>query len=141
MNQTNSTNPAIQTAFQKFAARLSPDIKQRMNGRLERGLQIALESGVTPYTDPQAPNAQRLYKVKSSQPGQPPYLVNLVARSCTCPDHWKGHYCKHRVAAQVFELAGDKAQPAPVQAAIPANLQKELKVDDEAIIWACLRVI
>jgi hypothetical protein len=112
-----------------------------MNGRLERGLQIAQSGGVTPYKDPHSPNSQRLFKVKSSNPSMPPYLVDLVARTCTCPDHWKGHYCKHRVAAQIYELAGTKASSKqPSNGKTPSEPVLEEYIDSESLIWACMRM-
>ena len=151
MNQTTPSVEAINAAFGKFIDSLSPDLKQRMNGRLERGLEIALSGGVTRYEYPERSGFVRRYKVNSSDPSRPPYQVDLVARTCTCPDYFKGHYCKHRVAAQVFELATTKVQPKEVQT-IQSQVGKPIQSDiaqptpppaeeinaDEAIIWACV---
>jgi hypothetical protein len=49
MNETTLSVEAISAAFTKFTNSISPELKQRMNGRLERGLEIALSSGVIPY--------------------------------------------------------------------------------------------
>jgi uncharacterized Zn finger protein len=140
MNQTSTPADALNATFRKFTNTLSPQLKARMNGRLERGLQIAQAGGVTPYKDPYSPDSQRLFKVKSSNPSKPPYLVDLSARTCTCPDHWKGHYCKHRVAAQVFEMSGSKPNPPqPSNGKTPTKPLMEEHIDSDSLIWACLR--
>ena len=161
MNQTMSTAEAINAAFGKFSDSISPELKQRMNGRLERGLEIALSGGVTRYEYPERSGWMRRYKVNSSDPTRPPYQVDLVARTCTCPDYCKGHFCKHRVAAQVFELAAGKVQPQdvqsiqqqegqPIQSQIAEPIQPKIAQQtppsaveinhNEAIIWACVQV-
>ena len=153
MNQTTVFTEALNAAFRNFSNSLSPELKQRMNGRLERGLAIALSGGVTHYEYPERSGFVRRYKVSSSDPTRPPYQVDLVARSCTCPDYFKGHFCKHRVAAQVFELATAKVKPQAVQLIQPEEVQpiqsqiaqttpppaEEFNAS-EAIIWACLRL-
>jgi hypothetical protein len=119
-----------------------------MNGRLERGLELALSGGVSRYEYPERSGFVRRYKVNSSDPTRSPYQVDLVARSCTCPDYFKGHFCKHRVAAQVFELASAKAQLVQAQEVQPVQSQ-EVQPDTspheeskpiEAIIWACVHL-
>jgi hypothetical protein len=153
MNQTMPTAEAINAAFRQFSNSISPDLKQRMNGRLERGLEIALSGGATRYEYPERSGWMRRYKVNSSDPTKPPYQVDLVARTCTCPDYFKGHYCKHRVAAQVFELASAKVQPQEVQPIQPEEVQPiqsqiaqltpppaEETSANEAIIWACVHL-
>jgi hypothetical protein len=158
MNQTMLTAESIHAAFLQFSDSISPDLKQRMNGRLERGLEIALSGGVIRYDYPERSGWMRRYKVSSSDPTRPPYQVDLVARTCTCPDYFKGHYCKHRVAAQVFELATMKFQPQEAQPVQPAEVQPievqpiqspiaqpiphpvEETNTNEAIIWACVHL-
>jgi len=134
MNETTPSVEAINAAFTKFNNSIMPELKQRMNGRLERGLEIVKAGWVTPYDQ----NTLVQFKVRSSEPGKLPYMVDLRARTCTCPDHLKGHYCKHRVAAQVYRLACSQTpSPAP---------QIEEKTDPEpcnqgqAIVWACIRL-
>jgi len=151
MNQTTPSVEAINVAFTKFTNSISPELKQRMNGRMERGLEIALSGGVTRYEYPERSGWMRRYKVNSSDPTRPPYQIDLVARTCTCPDYFKGHFCKHRVAARVFELASVKVQPQedqpiqpeevrPIQSQIaqPTPPPAEEINADEAIIWACV---
>jgi hypothetical protein len=138
MNQTMPSAEAIQAAFQQFSASISPDLKQRLNGRLERGLEIVLAGGVSRYEYPERSGFVRRYRVISSDPSKLPYQVDLVARTCTCPDYFKGHYCKHRVAAQVFELASTKVQSIQPQIAQPTSLPVEDTHANEAIIWACV---
>jgi hypothetical protein len=148
MNQTTVFTEAVNAAFHNFSNSLSPELKQRMNGRLERGLEIALSGGVTRYEYPERSGFVRRYKVNSSDPTRPPYQVDLVARSCTCPDYFKGHFCKHRVAAQVFEMASVKTQsiqPQEVQPVQPQEVQPippelEEHTGNEAIIWACVHL-
>ena len=153
MNQTTPSVEAINAAFGKFIESISPELKQRMNGRLERGLELALSGGVTRYEYPERSGFIRRYKVNSSDPTRPPYQVDLVARTCTCPDYCKGHFCKHRVAAQVFELATANVKPQEVQSINPQEGQtiqsqitqptpppvEEINAN-EAIIWACVQV-
>ena len=134
MNQTTPSVEAINTAFGKFSDSLSPELKQRMNGRLERGLEIALSGWVIPYD----PSALVQFKVKSSDPGRFPYMVDMRVRTCTCPDHAKGRFCKHRVAAQVYKLAciNMRPQETPVSEPIISQPVKE----GHAIVWACVRM-
>jgi SWIM zinc finger len=137
MTQPSIPLEALNAAFHKFSNSLSAELKQHMNGRLERGLQIVKAGGVTPIKDNRAQN-QRLYHVTSSNPHHPPYLVNLGTRTCTCPDHWKGHYCKHRVAAHVFELAGAQLEKVRFKEVNPAVTKSITPIDGEVIIWACV---
>ena len=129
MNPTTASAEALQAALRKLLNSISPELKQSMNGRAERGLQIALTGGVT-----QLGNSTQ-FLVNSSDPERPPYFVDLNARSCTCPDHWNGHYCKHRLAAQIIKLAG-VSLPAPN---LPDPVPLQPKLSNQAIIWACVR--
>lgn len=140
MNQTTATAEAINVTFRKFCNSLSVDLKAQMNGRLERGLQIALTGGVTKYDDPHSSISTRLYKVVSSNPTNPPYLVDLGKRSCTCPDHWKGHFCKHRVAAQVVELAMAQSHDQEATKTVPTEHRNVKSTSCEPLIWACVRL-
>ncbi len=153
MNQTMPSTEAINSAFRQFSDSISPDLKLRMNGRLERGLEIALSGGVTRYDYPERSGWMRRYKVNSSDPTRLPYQVDLVARTCTCPDYFKGHYCKHRVAAQVFELVSAKVSPQEVQSLQSEEIQPiqsqiaqitppltEESNANAAIIWACVHL-
>jgi hypothetical protein len=134
MNQTTPSVEAINAAFTKFTNSISPDLKQRMNGRLERGLEITLAGGVIPYD----PFTLVQFKVRSSDPSKLPYMVDLRYRTCTCPDHLKGHYCKHRVAAQVYRLACSQTPREAVQS--PEPVQTQSCKSGQAIIWACVRL-
>ena len=134
MNQTTPSVEVINAAFTKFTNSISPELKQRMNGRLERGLEIVLSGGVIPYDS----TTFVQFKVKSSDPTKLPYMVDLRARTCTCPDHLKGHYCKHRVAAQVYRLACAQMPPQIAQTEEPPNPQP--CKPGQAIIWACVRL-
>ena len=134
MNTTTPSVKAINAAFTKFSNSISPELKERMNGRTERGLEIAQGGWVTPYD----PSTLIQFKVKSSDPSKLPYMVDLRARTCTCPDHLKGHYCKHRVAAQVYRLACSQTPRKAVQP--PEPVQTQPCKSGQAIIWACVRL-
>lgn len=95
------TTTSIDQAANTFVSNLSTYDKMRFNGRLERGILIVKSSAVTP--NPSAVH-NRQFQVRSSD-GVRSYLVDLDAQTCECPDHFKGHFCKHRVAAHIFELA------------------------------------
>ena len=134
MNETTPSVEAINAAFTKFTSSIMPELKQRMNGRLERGLEIARAGWVIPYD----PSTLVQFKVRSSDPGKLPYMVDLRARSCTCPDHLKGHYCKHRVAAQIYRLAYSKVPVQEIKTQEPAPTVPTKA--GQAIIWACVRM-
>jgi hypothetical protein len=134
MNQTTPTVEAINAAFAKFIDSLSPELKQRMNGRLERGLEIALSGWVIPYD----PSTLAQFKVNSSDPAKLPYMVDMRVRTCTCPDHAKGHFCKHRVAAHVYKLACVHTTPLETPQSEPVVSQHANQ--GQAIIWACVRL-
>jgi hypothetical protein len=134
MNETTPSEEAINAAFTKFANSIMPELKLRMNGRLERGLEIAKAGWVIPYD----PNTLVQFKVRSSDPAKLPYMVDLRARTCTCPDHLKGHYCKHRVAAQVYRLACSHIQSQTPQ--IQETPDPQSTIPAQAIVWACVRL-
>jgi hypothetical protein len=133
MNQTTPSVEAINAAFNKFANSIMPELKERMNGRMERGLEIAKAGWVIPYD----PNTLVQFKVRSSHSARVPYMVDLSARSCTCPDHVKGHFCKHRVAAQLYRLACAQMPPEYVLPSESPSLQTS--ESGQAIVWACIR--
>jgi hypothetical protein len=134
MNQTTPSMEAIDAAFTKFANSIMPELKQRMNGRLERGLEIAKAGWVIPYD----PNTLVQFKVRSTDPVKLPYMVDLRARTCTCPDHLKGHFCKHRVAAQLYRLACSQIPAEYVQPSESPSPQPGKP--GQAIVWACIRL-
>ena len=134
MNQTTPSVEAINDAFTKFISSISPELKQRMNGRMERGLEIAQSGGVTPYDA----TTMVQFKVRSSDPAKLPYMVDMRARTCTCLDHSKGHYCKHRVAAQVYRLAYSQTPRDTAQS--PEPVQTQPCKSGQGIIWACVRL-
>jgi len=134
MNEITPSVEAINAAFTKFTNSIMPELKQRMNSRLERGLEIAKAGWVFPYD----PNTLVQFKVRSSDPTRLPYMVDLRSRSCTCPDHLKGHYCKHRVAAQVYRLACSQTPREVAQS--PEPVQTQPCKSGQAIIWACVRL-
>ncbi len=91
----------LERIAQDFIATLSPQTIQKMNGRLERGLELAINGYVKPLTNSNFP---RTFRVLSSSRNRY-YYVNLAEKICTCPDSLKGNTCKHRVAAYYVEQA------------------------------------
>jgi hypothetical protein len=151
-NALSFPSETISQAFDKFQATLSFELKSKLNGRLERGLAIARSNGVTPYADPGNPQSTNLYKVRSSNPLQSPYLVDLHNRSCTCPDHWKGHFCKHRIAANIITIAAQLSKVNNAPAPVVQEIEQPIKVEPkpvpspqptpkkDAIVWGTLRL-
>ena len=84
-----------------FTATATPQSILSFNGRLERGLELALSGAVQPTPTREKPN---LCRVISSDRFHS-YLVDIEARHCDCPDSSKGNYCKHRIA--VYYLIQD----------------------------------
>lgn len=78
------------------------NIRARVEGflsRLERAEAILLEGRV--HRVEGLPHA---YVVRGSET----YLVDLERETCTCPDHGKGHTCKHLLAAVLLERGEKK---------------------------------
>ena len=128
--------PAVleQTARKVFES-LPERLRGQLNGRQERALKLALEGHVTHKAD-------RVYSVRSED-GKHAYLVNLEARTCTCPDYEKGNVCKHRLAAYLVEQA---TKPTQEIAAVPTEAQAEqpgmpgIDPDEEAVEKARLAI-
>jgi hypothetical protein len=121
-----------QTARSLFES-FSEKLKDSLNGRQDRALKLALEGHVIH-------KAGRIYSVRSED-GKHAYLVNLEARTCTCPDSHNGHVCKHRLAAYLIEQANQNNQaispeqpPDPPTPATPnpQPLNKEEESIDKA---------
>jgi hypothetical protein len=123
-----STNP-ISLAAEQFKATLTQDILWSLNGRFERGVALVANGAVSHETNPDFPALERLYRVQSANATKPPYsyLVDLDGGMCECPDHAKGHFCKHRIAAHIIELA----HGSPVE--------QEAESPKESIIWGVIR--
>jgi hypothetical protein len=134
MSETILLQEAIDAAYRKFYDSIAPEIRFRMAGRLERGLQIVKSGGVTPYDSA----TMVRFKVDSSVPSNPPYQVDVMARSCTCPDHAKGHFCKHRIASQIYRLAYAQ-MPQPI-AKEPETPSIQPCKPGQAVIWGCVRM-
>jgi hypothetical protein len=119
----------IGEAAREFAATLLPSTRAAFNGRFERGINLAKQGAVSNYIDPYEPDAPRLFEVKSANQYRSPfsYIVDLVNQYCECPDHNKGHFCKHRVAANIIEIATQKTNKAMVR----EDLQPQTKIDFE----------
>ena len=99
---------------ERFIASLKPEVVNALNGRLERGLELAKSWSVVHCPERDKP---RCYRVRSSD-GSSLYRVDLDARSCECPDSQKGNTCKHRIAAYYVEQANkmNPLKPNPVPA-------------------------
>ena len=132
----------ISKVAEKMTVSCNPMTLRTLNGRLERGLEIALSGSVLPI-----PGKLHVCRVVSSDHTHF-YLVDVDARTCECPDSLKGNHCKHRIAAYYFTQAtANLAKAAPVEnqqkqiqpattTAAPrkteAQILKELGFDDDA---------
>ena len=85
----------IRQVAQIFRSSLSPNNHTSFNGRLERGLFLALNGSVMLDSSPQHPNRCRVISSDRSRT----YLVDIDSKYCDCPDSQKGYHCKHRIAA------------------------------------------
>ena len=103
MSKPTIPQSILEGAAQAVLAALPMPIQYSLNGRLERGLALAAEGAVMPYTDRSQPWRKNLFQVRSANPYVPPfsYLVDLEALTCECPDHARGNHCKHILAAQI----------------------------------------
>jgi hypothetical protein len=119
----------INTASREFAETLSSHTLAAFNGRFERGINLAKQGAVSKYFGPYQAHKKRLYQVKSSNQYRPPYsyMVDLDDQTCECPDHWKGHFCKHRVASHIIEIASWKTKAAEVAASDPVQAETDSK--------------
>lgn len=127
----------LQSLLEKFILTLSSGHRQIMNGRLERGLQIAINGGVSEYIEPDGKVSQERFTVASSQSNLPPYTVDLMKQSCDCPDASKGFFCKHRVAAHLIFLALEREKRLD-KLVIPP--QEQHLPENNAVIWGVVRL-
>jgi len=109
----------ITQAFLKYDALLSPQVKEKLNGRLERGLAMARSDSVLPQSDQSLPGYLNQFWVNSSQPYKPAYFVDIQQRTGKCPDCFKGNLCKHIIAASIISLAIQAIPPKSVPTPIP----------------------
>ena len=111
---------SIDLAAKQFRNSLRQDILFSLNGRFERGVALANQGAACPYFDPNLPDKHHLFQVRSANQSRPPYfyMVDLDAGTCECPDHWKGHFCKHRIASHIIEILNYNQQMAA-----PSNAQ------------------
>jgi hypothetical protein len=125
----------IEMAAEQFKATLSQDSLWALNGRFERGVSLAVSGAVSHETDPDFPALERLYRVRSANATKPPYSyrVDLDGESCECPDHAKGYFCKHRIAAHIIEIASDSTVEPEIQT------QPVEEPPQESIIWGVIR--
>lgn len=94
-------------AAQQVRATFADQNSYALTVRLERGLTLALEGAVMPYTDCSQPWRTDLFQVRSSNHWVPPfsYRVDFAMQTCECPDFANGYHCKHLIAVQIFEQA------------------------------------
>lgn len=88
--------------------------------RIERAVEIAAKPG-TIYNAKCPPGE---FDVRNSK-GNGWYRVSTKAKTCTCPDHIKGHVCKHRLAVWLFVEARTRAA-AQVRRVPQAQIVREL---------------
>lgn len=128
---TEALKMEISKVAEKMTASCNPMTLRALNGRLERGLEIALNGDIQPVQ-----GKAHVCRVVSSDHTHS-YLVDVDARTCECPDSLKGNHCKHRIAAYYFTQAtANLAKAAPVEKPAPkkteAQILKELGFDDDA---------
>lgn len=101
------TPAMLERAARELLVDMPAGERYSLNGRLERGLALALEGAVTPLDDPDTPWRANRFRVRSSHPSIPPYhyRVDLDAMTCECPDYANGYHCKHLIAAQIIVQA------------------------------------
>ena len=129
------TSNTIEAAAEQFKATLSADVLWSLNGRFERGLALAQQGAVSHEKDPDFSALERLYRVQSANATRPPYSyrVDLDGSTCECPDHAKGHFCKHRIAAHIIEIVnGSTVEPEES----PQGVEEASR---ESIIWGVIR--
>ena len=117
--------PAIleQTArkvFESFPERF----RERLNGRQDRALKLALEGHVTHKSG-------RIYSVRS-ETGDHAYLVDLSRSYCNCPDSQKGSVCKHRLAAYLVEQSLQANEQLAGQSG-GASSEEQMTSQEEAV--------
>jgi hypothetical protein len=137
MSVAISIPPAIiEQAVKQYTTSLDQSTINLLNGRLERGITMVKAGAVTPTQNP------RCFRVRSSS-GYDSYLVNLDKETCECPDHWKGHLCKHRIAAGITEIAMQlqeaEAQKAPAKVEAPTPPPTKPQSNRETIVWAVIK--
>ena len=103
---------------QKFISSLKPEMVKSLNGRLERGLELAKNGAVLACPEPAHP---RCFQVLATN-GNTSYKVDLDARICECEDSLNGITCKHRIAAYYTEQASQlqPIHPSPVETPLKA---------------------
>ncbi len=142
-------------AAEEFAATLPDNIRWNLNGRFERGLEIAKAGKVSAWPGGPQPDNHRCSKVLSSNPTRPPYhyKVDLDAETCECPDFYKGHYCKHLIAAHIryeaFRLTVTLTleNKKPKETELPVQPPKQTETNNnelpstkgDYIIWAVVK--
>ena len=72
-----------------------PAAAAKCNGRIERAVEIVQRPGACLRAEG---FPEYVFFVKSEHNARGVYLVDLKARTCTCPDAGNGQLCKHRLA-------------------------------------------
>ena len=79
-----------------------------MEAREIKGLELFQAGAVHPLQE------AGLFRVENGR-GKT-YIVDLLAGTCTCPDHtFRGATCKHLIAAQLYEAKMREALNAPIK--------------------------
>jgi len=115
----------INSVYEGLIATFSEKQIKSFNGRLERGLNLALYGHVS-VTDNDG-----VFIVASGSKKDQQYTVDLNNKTCNCPDSQAGFSCKHRVAAWLIQQVIFQA-PAPQPETQPAA--EEADRDTEAAI-------
>ena len=120
----NPLSPEIATARLMEFKEKFPRQALASNGRAERAVSIATSPE---HIKPIEGDPGR-YLVCSESNSAGVYIVDVKAKSCTCPDHGKhsaeGAVCKHRLAVAYLTAFGKETPtmaPEPSQAAAPAE--------------------
>jgi uncharacterized Zn finger protein len=94
MNTSTPNVSAAAAKANKWAAR-HPDL----GSRLERALALIANVSSTLHPD--------VYVVEGSHGHKYMVRINRSEKTseCTCPDHAKGHHCKHRLSVALYEAA------------------------------------
>jgi len=95
----------IRQAAADWWAQLSPLQQEAINGRFERGLELALQGDASHFSE-------ETWTVRSSNNGS--YTVEFFSdlRTCTCPDYDNApfHVCKHIIAVNLTRKSQEIAK-------------------------------
>lgn len=94
MNSSTPTASSVATKASKWASK-----RPELADRIDRAVALVANVNKTAHPD--------VYVVEGSFGHK--YMVRIdragKTSECTCPDHQKGHHCKHRLAVALLEVA------------------------------------